>query len=118
MSTRITMNIINYFNRTPHREWQILKSWRDLRDPTSETFCGRSELWLPPRGQSSATDLDDLVSDSGICVFVVLTPDCEVSDTHEIKSIEPTHQCLDALGNLTNHQLWYKTQTYGIYYTP
>lgn len=111
------MNILNYFNHTQNNAWQCLKSWRDLRDPTSETFCGRSELWLPPLSLSSAHDLDGLISESGICVFVVLTSESEVSDLDDRKIIEPNQFVPDALGNLTNHQLWYKKQHYGIYYT-
>lgn len=118
MLIRITMNIINYFNHTQNDAWQCLKTWRDLRDPTSETFCGKSELWLPPTGQSSASDLDSLISESGICVFVVLTSEGQVSDLHTHKFVEPNHCAIDALGNLTNHRIWYKTQHYGVYYTP
>ena len=117
MLIRTTMNIINYFNVTQNDSWQCLKSWRDLRDPTSETFCGRAELWLPPTGTSSAHDLTDLISEPGICVFVIQTSDSLVSDLHTTKIVEPNRCVPDALGNLTNHQIWYKTQHYGIYYT-
>ena len=101
---------------TPSDDWQSIVTWQDLRDPTSETFCGVSEMWLPPSGISTASDLNNLIPDSGVCVFVVLHDQSDVSGLHHKYLCTQGQAISDAMLSLSGFKNW--PDRYGIYYTP
>lgn len=109
---------MNYLNLTPTDTWQCVSTWQDLRDPTSETPCGISELWLPPLGVSSCRDLDAIIPQSGMCVFIYCHESCEVTDYHgKYLTTQNQAQC-DAWLNLTGFRVSDTPHTYMTYYTP
>lgn len=106
---------MHYLEVTPNNNWQCVRTWQDLLDPTSETPCGQSELWMPPLGKSDARDIDDLISLSGICVFVVCPDNCKVANLHgEYQSTDTVIWdgmfCLCKFRDVPDR--------YGIYFTP
>ena len=106
---------MHYSEITPCDTWQAVSAWSDLLDPTSETPCGLSELWMPPRGVSDATDLDNLVMRSGICVFVVCHEHSEVLNLHG-KYYQTDTVIWDGMLSLCKFRD--VPPEYGIYYTP
>lgn len=106
---------MHYSDVTPNNTWQGISTYSDLLDPTSETPCGQSELWMPPSGVSDASDLDNLVGRSGICVFIVCHDNCEVQGLHG------KYQSTDTViwdGMLSLCGFKSVPEHYGIYYTP
>ena len=109
---------MNYLNLTPSEDWQCVQTWQDLRDPTSETPCGISELWIPPRGISSCTDLADIIPHSGRCVFIYCHESATVTDYHGKYYTTPGQAQCDSWLNLTGFGISDTPTTYMTYYTP
>ena len=108
-------NFMHYSEITQNNNWQCVKTWQDLLDPTSETPCGQSELWVPPRGKSDASELDNIITDSGLCVFIVLPNNCEVSGLHN-KYFSNNTIIWDGMLSLCSFRD--VPSEYGIYFTP
>jgi hypothetical protein len=106
---------MHYSEVTPNNTWQRVITWQDLLDPTSETPCGQSELWIPPTGVSDASDLDNQIASSGLCVFIVCHDNCDVRGLHG-KYYSTDTIIWDGMFSLAR----FKTvpPQYGIYYTP
>ena len=107
---------MNYSDVTPRINWQCIKTWRELGDPTSETPCGQCELWMPPMGHCDARDLDNIITDSGVCVFVILPEHCEVKGLHG--KYQTKHHTSVTDGILSLCDFGKTPEHYGIYFTP
>ena len=108
-------NFMHYSEVTQNNTWQCVATWQDLLDPTSETPCGQSELWMPPLGESDVSDLTDLVTESGVCLFVII-PECT-----EVTGLHRKYQSTDTViwdGMLSLCGFKTVPDRYGIYYTP
>lgn len=107
---------MHYSELTPDNTWQCVTTWLELFDSTSETPCGQSELWIPPLGVSDASELDSIISDSGICVFVVLPDNITVTGLHGKYQTDSHTVIWDAMLSLCGFNNL--PPQYGIYFTP
>ena len=104
------MHLLDYYSVEPKDTWQL------LTDSQSVPNCGIVNLWLAPMDWSSATDLDELTSQSG-CNIIVIPSDSFVTDSHKTWQCKAQTRDGSAFGHITRHQKFKDDISLGIYFT-